>query len=103
MFNNRVLMQLKGQDYRFALLKDDVEYYLKDEGLTEADVVIQPFSEATPDELAEAIGGELENENYHSLVSVADNVLQGLKAEGVEEDIQRKVLNVLGSALLNGI
>jgi len=103
MFDSKAFFQRKDSESRFIIDRDDLKYFLEEEGITEAEALVIPISEATPDEFAELIGDELENENYHSISSVANHVLKGLQEQGFDEADQLKVLKILGSTLLNGI
>jgi len=103
MFDSHVIYHPRGSEERFIIRERWVEEYLKDDELTREEVEILPTSEATAEELADFIGEELENENYHSLTAVASNVLKELQREGIEEKLQLKVLTILGTELLKNI
>lgn len=103
MFDSKAIYRHRDGSTRYIIDQDDLQFYLDDDGLTEADVEILPISEATADEYAELVGSELENENYHSLVSVTENVLRGLRAQNIDEAVQLQVVKIVGDALLSGI
>jgi hypothetical protein len=103
LFDRKVLFQRSGSEGRFIIDRADLKYFLDEEGITEEEALVTPISEATPDEFAELIGSELENENYHGLTSVADDVLSGLKEQGFDEAAQLKVMEILGTTLLSKI
>jgi len=106
-FESKAIFKFKnpepGTQDRFVIDRDDFKYFLEDYGITAEEVELLPFSEATVDELVEAIGSELESENYHSLTEVADKVHMGLKEEGYGEEDQRKIVIILGEVLLSAI
>lgn len=99
MFENSVIFVDLKNGYRMIGPKDDLSYFLSDHALTEADVRVLPMSEATAEELAERIGDELENANYHSMTSMASDFLGKLNPADFTEAQRVQVMRALADVL----
>lgn len=99
MFDRMAIYRIKSTGQRQLIYRDDLDYMLKDDELTAEDVDLLPISEATPRELAKLIGSEMENANYHSMTSLAEDVLTGMEEDNFTEAQQTKVLNLIFSGL----
>ena len=99
MFDKWMIYEVKATGERVRFYAEDLEEVLDDQGLTREDVELVPISEATPQELAELIGDEAENANYHEFTRLAEEIYEGLKAKGFSEDDQAKVLWIVAESV----
>lgn len=100
MLDNHVVYSIRGTDPNANLprriaLKGDFLELLEENGLTFEDVSILPMIAATPREIAEVIGQELENANHHSMTSIAETLLNKLEAESFSENSNRIIMKAL--------
>jgi hypothetical protein len=92
MFANTVIFRNKVTGDRLLIDKDDLRYYLEDFDLTEAEVDILPITDATAQEIADKLGDEMENANYHSLTSLASDLLEELDKKDFTEEQKTQVM-----------
>lgn len=103
MFENKAIVVEKSTGYRTTIDIRDLDEHLADYELTRDEVDVLTSEEATPRELAELIGSEMENANHHGATMLAEEVLSGLEHAGFDEKDQLKIIKLLGTSLYKTI
>jgi hypothetical protein len=96
---DNIIIQVKTTGQRWLAHRDDAHESLTMAGLTFDAVKLLPIEAANAEEVASFIGDEMENQNHHSLTSVAEDLLKELQGKGFDEAHQLQVMLALDTTL----